>query len=72
MLPIIEVFKTNVQQHEPASRLVLKLQRLFPGSKVNFDLEDCDRVLRVEGHSICVEKIKALLWREGFECCELA
>jgi hypothetical protein len=69
---MIEVFKTSVDSAGPASRLVTLLQLLFPGSRVNFDLEDCDRVLRVEGAHICREKVMALLKGEGFDCLELA
>lgn len=65
---MIEVFKTDVQQPGTANLLVAKLILLFPGSKVNFDLEDCDRVLRVEGDNICCEKIGALLKSNGYRC----
>ncbi|QKJ32109.1 hypothetical protein HQ865_20855 [Mucilaginibacter mali] len=67
---MIEVFKTDVQQPGTANLLIAKLILLFPGSKVNFDLEDCDRVLRVEGEEICCEKIEALLKTCGY-CCEV-
>jgi hypothetical protein len=67
----VEVFKTDVSQEGAAKRLIAKLQQLFPGSRVNFDLEDCDRVLRVEGINICCEKTKALLKGEGYECITL-
>lgn len=65
---MIEVFKTDVQQAGTANLLVAKLILLFPGSHVNFDLEDCDRVLRVEGENICTEKIKQLLGSSGYNC----
>jgi len=67
---MIEVFKTDVQQPGTANLLVAKLTLLFPGSRVNFDLEDCDRVLRVEGENICTEKIKQLLQLSGY-CCQV-
>ena len=50
--------------------LIAKLLLLFPGSRVNFDLEDCDRVLRVEGENICCQKIARLLKASGY-CCEV-
>lgn len=65
---MIEVFKTDVQEPGAANLLIAKLILLFPGSKVNFDLEDCDRVLRVEGEGICCEKIAALLQSGGYSC----
>ncbi|MES2276935.1 MAG: hypothetical protein V4592_12985 [Bacteroidota bacterium] len=67
---MIEVFKTDVQQPGTANLLIAKLILLFPGSRVNFDLEDCDRVLRVEGENICCEKIARLLKISGY-CCEV-
>jgi hypothetical protein len=67
-ITIIEVFKTDVQQTGTANLLIAKLMLLFPGSRVNFDLEDCDRVLRVEGENICTEKTKQLLTSSGYSC----
>lgn len=45
---MIEVFKTNVKDSKQAEALVKKIHRQFPASKANFDLEDCDNILRVE------------------------
>jgi len=69
---MIEVFKTDVQQPGTANLLIAKLMLLFPGSRVNFDLEDCDRVLRVEGENICRQKTTQLLKSSGYRCQELA
>ena len=43
----VEVFKTNVADPERAKRLVDQIERNFPNCSANFDLEDCDRILRV-------------------------
>jgi len=43
----VEVFKTNVADPELAKRLVDQVERNFTHCKVNFDLDDCDRILRV-------------------------
>ncbi len=45
---MVEVFKTTVQDHATASILVHEIQKRIISAKVNFDLEDCDRILRVE------------------------
>lgn len=45
---MIEVFKTNVTNKYYAEMLVISLQKFFPGYTANFDLEDCDRILRVK------------------------
>jgi len=45
---MIEVFKTNVQEISQANKIVAVLLEHFPGSRINFDMHDCDKVLRVE------------------------
>jgi len=44
----IEVFKTNVVKKREATQLVEEMVTRFPDYKINFDLEDCDKILRVE------------------------
>lgn len=66
---MIEVFKTNVEQPQHATMLVEQIHRLFTGYRANFDLSDCDRVLRVQaspGREIQPSGIIALLNRSGF------
>jgi hypothetical protein len=65
---MIEVFKTNVQEFADARHLVNLLQQHFPGSKINFDLDDCDKVLRVEGQHFITEKVMTLVNEKGFQC----
>ena len=43
----VEVFKTNVADPERAKWLVDQIERNFNTCQVNFDLDDCDRILRV-------------------------
>jgi hypothetical protein len=65
---MIEVFKTNVQEFSEAQKLVALLLRHFPNSKINFDLDDCDKVLRVEGSNLRIEKVMTLVTEKGFVC----
>ena len=65
---MIEVFKTNVQEFSEAQKLVALLLRHFPNSKINFDLDDCDKVLRVEGQNLRIEKVMTLVTEKGFQC----
>jgi hypothetical protein len=65
---MVEVFKTNVQRKGEAKLLLLKLVRLFPEHKINFDLDDCDKILRVQGKNILSEKIIQLVIKENYEC----
>ena len=65
---MIEVFKTNVLETVQAKKIVTILLQHFPDNKINFDLYDCDKILRVEGKSFCAEKIKTLVIENGFSC----
>ena len=65
---MVEIFKTDVNKPVQARSLVSLLLQHFPESKINFDLDDCDKVLRVEGMNFEVEKIIVLIKEKGFEC----
>ncbi len=65
---MIEVFKTDVEQLNEADEIIQKLLEHFPESKINFDLDDCDNILRVEGKTICIEKIIEVINSNGFHC----
>ena len=65
---MIEVFKTNVQKVSQANRLIDLLLQYFPDSKINFDLKDCDKILRVEGINFIPEKVALLVNDNGFTC----
>jgi len=45
---MIEVFKTDVKDHLLATAVRERIHRTFPRYRANFDLEDCDHILRVE------------------------
>ena len=45
---MIEVFKTDVNNPQYADILVEHIQRKFHGYQANFDLQDCDKILRVK------------------------
>lgn len=68
---MIEVFKTNVETAGDANNIVRILLQRFPGSRINFDLQDCDKILRVEGRDFCTETIIAFMKDNGFNCCVL-
>lgn len=55
---MIEVFKTNVGDEATAEALKKSLHALLPLASVNFDLEDCDKILRVQIH---LEKLQELV-----------
>jgi hypothetical protein len=66
---MVEVFKTNVKDPIKAEALILKICQLFPHYRVNFDLEDCDNILRVETNQATVDAdgIISLLKKLGFQ-----
>jgi len=45
---MIEVFKTNVRTRRHARQLLHQIHVTFAHYRANFDLDDCDRILRVE------------------------
>ncbi len=65
---MVEVFKTNVKRVSESKILVQKLLNHFPEHKINFDLNDCDKILRVQGKNISPEKIIQLLTEENYQC----
>lgn len=68
ILNMVEVYKTNVRYKRQAKQLLDILIRQFPMFNINFDLEDCDKILRVEGNNIPQEKIVRLLTENGYQC----
>lgn len=66
---MVEVYKTNIKEEWQADFIVIRLQERYPTYKINFDLEDCDNILRVEGNgvSVHVEGMLAILESFGFK-----
>lgn len=69
----VEVYRTTVNSRLAADVLLQQLHWFFPGWCISFDLEDCDRVLRVEttGDPIPDDFITGLLARSGYQCAPL-
>jgi len=65
---MVEVFKTNVQKKAQSKMLLSILSEAFPAFKINFDLSDCDKVLRVEGDNIEALRILILVKEYGVKC----
>lgn len=68
ILNMVEVFKTNVRHKRQAKTLLAVLSKQFPLFRINFDLEDCDKILRVEGENVPQEKILKLVTENGYQC----
>lgn len=65
---MVEVFKTDVEQPLQADKICGILQIYFPHSQINFDLDDCDKVLRIEGDDIKTQTVNMVLQLNGFNC----
>lgn len=65
---MVEVFKTNIAEGTIADSILEKLVLYFPESYVNFDLEDCDRILRIENCTVNAVEVIRILRQNGFEC----
>lgn len=63
---MIEVFKTNVKDRDHANMLVDQIHKTFGDYKANFDLEDCDKVLRVKCATGTVQPIPLINLLEGY------
>ena len=67
---MITVFKTSVFSRHDIKLLKPYLNEIRH-SKWNFDLEDCDKILRIESKIEVSETIIKLLQAKGFNCEEL-
>lgn len=66
------VFATSVRQKRQVSRVQNLLTKVPAIAQWNFDLEDCDNILRVEARDISPRYIESLLQKAGIHCQELS
>ncbi len=52
---MVEIFKTNVNTKRQANGILKVLHAHLPACHFNFDLDDCDRILRVQTSNCPVE-----------------
>lgn len=45
---MVEIFRTNIDEPKYANRVIELIHKSFNGYQANFDLEDRDRILRIE------------------------
>ncbi len=66
---MIEVFKTNITEVKHSMLIIRELKEKFPDYKINFDLEDCDNILRIDtGNGILDNSsIIKIVGENGFE-----
>lgn len=68
---MIYVFKTSVKTKKLVQQLKPFLNNSLQQSKWNFDLEDCDKILRIDSPTEISEAVNRLLHDKGFDCEEL-
>ena len=65
------IFKTSVASKQEVSRVHPLLTSLAEIKQYNFDLEDCDNILRVVSSGVEPQTINHMLQIAGFTCEEL-
>lgn len=66
------VFKTSVTKKKEVKKLRPLLNKLINNKEQwNFDLEDCDNILRIESQKLQAAIISSTLQVQGFDCEEL-
>ena len=66
----VEIFKTDVREKSRANKVLTMLGQKHPDYVVNFDIEDDDRILRVESATTQIDsvEIESLLGDVGVYC----
>ena len=65
------VFATNVADSKAVSKVKPLLTAMPAIEDWNFDLDDCDHVLRIVSNDLCPRKVESTLQTAGFDCYEL-
>jgi hypothetical protein len=68
---MIFVFKTSVNSKRQIKKLKPHIENILPNAKWNFDLEDIDKILRVDSEENVVLVIIDLLTIHNYSCEEL-
>jgi hypothetical protein len=70
MINTVEVFKTNVSSRQEADMIIELLRHIYPFALINFDLEDCDKILRIKG-IVSAKHVIEVCFKSGYFCEEL-
>jgi cell fate (sporulation/competence/biofilm development) regulator YmcA (YheA/YmcA/DUF963 family) len=65
------VFSTSVKQQKQVSRVSTLLTKIPTITQWNFDLEDCDNILRIVATGLSAQYVETLLQKAGIHCQEL-
>ena len=64
------IYKTNIQHPQKADELQALFQQFTPIKKVSFDLEDIDRIVKIESQSNLSEHDLIAAAKQVGICCE--
>ncbi|MFN0189966.1 MAG: hypothetical protein ACKVQV_14800 [Bacteroidia bacterium] len=67
----IRLFKTTVRSKKQVLKLEPELNSILHGMNWNFDLSDCDKVLRIETDSVPLEKLTKMMNKNNYQLIEL-
>ncbi|MER0439465.1 hypothetical protein [Emticicia sp. W12TSBA100-4] len=65
---MIEVFKTDIRNKTTAKAILNVLKLSFPSANFNFDLNDCDKILRTESSQSISNQVIEVVNSQGFRC----
>lgn len=65
---MVKVFKTDIDSPNKARIIIDQLLQLHPTGRITVDLEDCDKVLRIETKQATNSDIMDTVHNKGFEC----
>ena len=68
---MVYVFKTSVKFKKQVQLLKPALDKALQQAAWNFDLEDCDRIFRVEAARNISDEVISLFTQQGYACEEL-
>jgi len=71
MIMDVMVFVTSVYNRKAVNKVQPLLTAVPAIAQWNFDLEDCDHILRVVANNLSPRSVESLLQSVGFDCREL-
>ena len=63
---MVEVLKTNVSNPYQAVTVIDQIHRTFPEYEANFDLDDCDKILRIESMTTSIQSVLIITLLKNF------
>ncbi|WP_395805746.1 hypothetical protein [Daejeonella sp.] len=65
------VYKSNVKSNKLAERIIFEINKKFPIIRTNFDLEDIDKIYRLEATQLEKKEIEKFIRNQNIELIEL-